>query len=89
MFLLLMSYWQPVWVAYFIIAFGVYWLLLVIFLGIHLVVAYQKMKKNTAVNWRQKCYSLDENPNQCREDECLSRSGLKWRELVQVIIFPV
>ena len=44
--LLSLSYFQPIWVAYFIIAFDVYWLLLVIYLGIHLLSAYNKLKQN-------------------------------------------
>ena len=44
--LLILSYFKPVFVAFFIIAFDVYWLLLVLFLGIHLIVSYRKLKKN-------------------------------------------
>lgn len=56
--LLSLSYFQPIWVAYFIIAFDVYWLLLVIYLGIHLLSAYNKLKQNTQINWREKCENL-------------------------------
>lgn len=56
--LLSLSYFQPIWVAYFIIAFDVYWLLLVVYLGIHLLSAYNKLKQNTQINWREKCESL-------------------------------
>ncbi|MFH1233461.1 MAG: glycosyltransferase family 2 protein [Patescibacteria group bacterium] len=56
--LLILSYFKPVWVAYFIIAFDVYWLLLVIYLSILLVVAYLTMKKNLIVDWRVECQNL-------------------------------
>lgn len=50
--LLIMSYFRPVWVAYFIIAFDVYWLLLVLYLGVHLLASYLKMKENIRINWK-------------------------------------
>lgn len=57
--LLLFSWLEPIWLAYFIIAFDVYWLLLVIYLGIHLLAAYLSMKKNLKIDWRQKCQTLN------------------------------
>jgi len=60
--LLALSYLKPVWVAYFIIAFDVYWLLLVVFLGIHLLASYVKMKKNIKIDWRRKCEKLTSSP---------------------------
>ena len=56
--LLILSYFKPIWVAYFIIAFDVYWLLLVIYLSILLSAAYLMMKKNLMTNWRAKCQNL-------------------------------
>lgn len=57
--LLILSYFQPVWVAYFIIAFDIYWLLRVIYLAIHLVAAYKKLKKNLKIDWKMLCEKLD------------------------------
>ncbi len=56
--LIILAFFKPVWVAFFVIAFDVYWLLLVLFLGIYLLVAYQKMRKNIKTNWREKCEVL-------------------------------
>ena len=53
-----LSYFLPIWVAYFIIAFDIYWLLLVVYLGIHLVASYRKMQKNVKINRKQKCEEL-------------------------------
>lgn len=53
--LLIFSYFRPVWVAYFIIAFDVYWLLRVVYLSIHLLAAYRKLKNNIKINWKEKC----------------------------------
>lgn len=89
LFLLLMSFFKPVFVAYFIIAFDVYWLLLVLFLGIHLVAAYFKLKKNLSIDWQSKCLSLNTNPDQCRSDSCLSKDGIKWQEVMHIVLFPI
>ena len=56
--LIVLSYFKPVWVAYFIIVFDVYWLLLVTYLAIMLFTAYIKMKKNLKIDWRKKCEDL-------------------------------
>ncbi len=56
--LVLFSFLKPVWVAYFIIAFDVYWLLLVVYLGIHLFVSYRKMKENLRIDWKARCRLL-------------------------------
>ncbi|MDP3900683.1 MAG: glycosyltransferase family 2 protein [bacterium] len=53
--LIIMSWQKPVWVSFFIIAFDIYWLLLVIFLGLHLIAAYIKLKKNIRIDWKKKC----------------------------------
>lgn len=74
--LLFFSWLKPVWVAYFIIAFDVYWLLLVLYLGINLFAAYAAMKKNIRVDWREKCCRLAGN------------DGPDWSEIIHLIIFP-
>ena len=50
----LLSWIQPVWVAIFIIAFDLYWLIKVIYLSLHLVVAYFAIKKNQTHDWNGK-----------------------------------
>lgn len=57
--LTLLAWFQPVWVAFFVIAFDIYWLLLVLFLGIHLVAAYRAMKRNVRINWQEVVSQLD------------------------------
>ncbi len=83
LFLIVMSYFYPVPVAYFIIAFDIYWLLLVIFLGIHLLVSFRAMKKNLSVNWRAKLEALPIKTTE--ESEGAVRS---WKDIVHLIIFP-
>lgn len=57
--LLVMSFFQPIWVTYFIIAFDVYWLLRVIYLAIHLIAAYNTLKDNLKVDWKKECEKIN------------------------------
>lgn len=85
--LLFLSYFQPVWVAYFVIAFDVYWLLLVLYLGLHLLSAYGKLKSNIKIDWKKKCEELKYgDPNQ--GENCLSKKGMKWDDIIHLIILP-
>jgi hypothetical protein len=72
--LVVLSFIKPIWVSYFIIAFDVYWLLLVMYLGIHLIVSYKALKKNMVVDWKARCENLPSNKN--------------WQDIIQLIILP-
>jgi hypothetical protein len=76
--LLLFSWLKPIWVAYFIIAFDVYWLLLVIYLGIHLFAAYLSMKRNIKIDWRSQCEKLPPSLT----------NNLKWQDIIHLVVFP-
>jgi len=56
--LIFLSWLKPVWVAFFIIAFDVYWILLVFFLSLHLIAAFFEMKKNIKVDWEEECRKI-------------------------------
>lgn len=88
--LIIFSYFQPVWVAFFIIAFDVYWLLLVIYLALYLVAAYRKMKKNSAIDWRARCHNLSLNNFNDKNIavDALARNGKKWTDLQHLIVLP-
>src|SRR3989344_1730368 len=49
--LALLSWLTPIAVAFFIIAFDVYWLLKTIFLSLHLRSAFKVVRYNTTVDW--------------------------------------
>lgn len=85
--LIVLSFIKPVWVAYFIIAFDVYWLLLVLYLGIHLIASYRKLKKNTKLNWEEKCKNLNKKSEEA-EDESLIKKGMKWEDVIHVLVLP-
>ncbi len=73
--LILFSWLQPVWTAFFIIAFDLYWLLLVLFLGLHLISAYSQLKKNIKINWEEKCKEL--------------KSKINYQDIYHLIVLPV
>ncbi len=83
--LIVFSYFKPVYVAFFIIAFDVYWLLLVFYLGIHLGVSYRKMKKNLQIDWLKKCSDLPRVNLKTKT----STKQVTWEDLIQMVIFPV
>jgi len=49
---ILASFFVPVWAAYFIIAFDLYWLLKNVYLSIHLRHNWRRIKHNLAVDWK-------------------------------------
>lgn len=67
--LAILSYWQPVWVAYFLLAFDVYWLLLVFYLGLHLVASYRKLKENVRIDWAGKLKELPDRAGRPRKQD--------------------
>jgi len=77
--LIILSYFQPVWVAYFIIAFDVYWLLLVIFLGLHLLISYRRLKENIKFDWEKKVKGIN---------FIVNNKIKNWEEIIHLIIFP-
>jgi len=79
--LIIFSYLRPELVAYFLIAFDVYWLLLVIFLGIHLLASYRALKKNTAENWGEMTRNL--------KDAQIRADVKDWSDVLHLVIFPV
>ncbi len=83
--LIVFSYFQPVYVAFFIIAFDVYWLLLVFYLGIHLAVSYKRMKNNMKIDWPKKCNDL----GRINLKTPTTTKKIAWDDLIQMVIFPV
>lgn len=83
--LILLSYFEPVFMAFFIIAFDVYWLLLVIYLGIHLAVSYRQMKRGIKTDWRKKCQELGKRSVETPD----GHKEMSVDDLIQLVIFPV
>lgn len=79
--LVILSYFQPLFVSCFIIAFDVYWLFLVLYLGVMLVSSYIKIKENIKVNWEKKCLDL-------KKEEIKIKSISSWKEIIHIVILP-
>lgn len=74
LFLMIFLSWKkPVWVAFFIIAFDIYWILKLIFLAFHQQFTYRRMKENLKIDWLRK---LDELPIK------------NWSGIYHLIILP-
>lgn len=87
--LTVLSYFKPVWVAYFIIAFDVYWLILVIYMAIFLTTSYRRLTQGMKTDWAGKCAALarGEYGDEAAPDS-LIRQGVKPDDLWQLIVLP-
>ena len=50
----LLSWLAPVSVAFFIIAFDLFWLIRILYLSFHQIVSFQKLKQNLKIDWVKK-----------------------------------
>lgn len=70
------SWFRPVWIAYFIMGFCVYWLLKITYFSIYMTVAYRQLKKNLAINWLKR---LKSERKKLRAD---------WENIYHLIVLP-
>ena len=75
--LIILSYFFPVLVAYFLLAFDVYWLLLVLYLGIHLVASYQKLQENIKIDWQKELVELK-----------TASDRPHWQDIYHLLVLP-
>jgi len=68
------SFWKPVWVAFFIIAFDLHWLLKITYLCVHQISSYFRFKKHLRINWLRRCKQF--------------RGDKNWLDLYHLIILP-
>lgn len=59
-FFIFLSWQKPVWVAFFIIVFDLYWLIRTIYFSFHLRAGYQKMKEYEKRDWLAKVKEIEE-----------------------------
>ena len=86
--IIIFSYFKPVWVAYFIIAFDVYWLLMTLYLSIMLFTSYFKIKKMKKIDWRRKCEELSIEKAAGLPDDCLLKAGFTYKDVIHLVIVP-
>ncbi len=68
-----LSWQKPVWIAFFIIAFDIYWLLKTIFLSLHQRTSFNRMRKNMKTDWLKRLNNL----------------GKKWQDIYHLMILPM
>ncbi|MCF7820011.1 MAG: glycosyltransferase family 2 protein [Candidatus Pacebacteria bacterium] len=95
--LIILSYFQPIWVAYFIIAFDIYWLLLVLYLALHLIAAYKKLKHTKLQDWEKLSRELKADSKIVGEEylvknkdkaQYLYKEGVSWSDLTHLVVLP-
>jgi len=88
--LAILSYFKPVLVAYFIIAFDVYWLLLVLYMAIFLISSYYRLRQGMKTPWKDKCEALNrgEFNDAAVPNDALIRQGIKPDDIWQLVVLP-
>ncbi|MBI4158234.1 MAG: glycosyltransferase family 2 protein [Candidatus Yanofskybacteria bacterium] len=76
-----LSFLTPFFMALFIIAFDIYWLLKTVYLSFHLRVAYNRLKINSKINWLERLNSLPTSHFQ------LPISN--WLDIYHIIFLPL
>jgi hypothetical protein len=56
----ILSFLVPIWVAFFIIAFDIYWILRTIFIAYYSVEGYRKLKQGKEIDWWERCQYIKE-----------------------------
>ena len=80
--IVLLSFVTPFFMAIFIIAFDVYWLIKTIYLSLHLRVAYRILRTNMKVNWLEKLNNL--------QPTTYNLQHLKsWQDIYHIIFLPL
>ncbi|MDD5489706.1 MAG: glycosyltransferase family 2 protein [Candidatus Moranbacteria bacterium] len=63
------SFWLPVWVAVFIIAFDIYWLYRTLYISTYSIVAFRKMQCHKEIDWMRACRKMSDPENFFKETE--------------------
>jgi len=80
--MVVLSFLTPFFMALFIIAFDVYWLIKTVYLSLHLKVAYNKLRVNMKVNWIERLNQLSPANYQL--------PGLKsWQDIYHIVFLPL
>jgi len=68
-----LSFWQPIYVIYFIIVFDFYWLMKVVYLTVHLLFSWHKYREASKHDWWQKVQQLTDK---------------NWSDYYHLIFYP-
>jgi len=76
-----LSYFKPMWVALFAVAFVLYWFFRAIYFSFHLKAGYKQMKINEKVNWIEKLEQIRNISN--------GLSINSWQDIYHLVILPM
>lgn len=76
-----LSFIEPTWMAIFIIAFDIYWLIKTIYLSFHMRSSFRKMQANLIIDWRSKMERAT-----AHAPEILDAT---WHDVYHLIILPM
>ncbi|MFC1663722.1 hypothetical protein ACFL0A_01185 [Patescibacteria group bacterium] len=77
----ILSWKKPVWVAFFVMVFTLYWLARTIYFSFHLRSGYQRMRKNEKIDWMKKIKNL-----RIKNQELNISS---WQDIYHLVLLPV
>jgi len=86
--LIILSGLEPVWVAVFLILFDIYWLLQVLYLAIHLLSSYRRLKIGSSTDWVKACQALPEGNFTVLSSGDERVFSATWQDFYQLIILP-
>lgn len=66
---IVLSYYQPIWVAFFIILFDFYWLFKAVNIGTHLMFSHRKIRLHERRDWLSRLHALSDLPSLIRRLE--------------------
>ncbi len=86
--MIIFSYWLPVWVAVFVIAFDVYWICRTVYISTFSLVAYRRLQQGKKIDWWERCQKitspeayaqfLRNSLNSTKEKSC----GFSWKKII-------
>lgn len=86
--IVILSYFAPFFMALFIIAFDIYWLIKTIYLSLHLRVAYSRLRINSKINWLDKLNDLPPSTYEILNTKYNIRVK-SWQDIYHIIFLPL
>jgi hypothetical protein len=87
-----LSFLAPIYLAYFILIFDLYWMVKAAVFGVRLISSYKHMKREARLDWRARCVKISQNLDKFIEDlkhqlyESRGFTQLKLREELNMLI---
>jgi len=79
--IVILSFLTPFFMALFIIAFDIYWLIKTVYLSLHLRVAYNRLRINSKINWLERLNSLPTSN--------FSPPISNWLDIYHIVFLPL